>query len=116
MSLSMEQCILGTILQLDLMPCGDDMQKTIDFIPDEKYFTHPVHKIVIKAMNRLRDKEYPPTNDMVIDELKIDQMDENFKIVYNDLLCKNPLVYSVLLRYYENLKEGYRRNMLKAVL
>lgn len=98
------------------MPCGDDIQKTIDFVPDEKYFTHPLHKIVIKAMNKLRNKEYPPTDDMVKNELKIDQMDENFQMAYADLLCKIPLVYSVLLRYYEKLKEEYRKNMLKAVL
>lgn len=111
-TLDIERTVLSSLLYCDLSP--DKRVATFPIEPD--LFTHPLHKLVAKAIIKLQKKGYPPSDAYVQEMLKIQEQDLYTQNSYIDILAANHIATKENLeRYYNILKRRRSQAILKAI-
>ena len=107
-----ERAILSSLLHCDFTP---DKRVAL-FSIEPEIFTHPLHKLVAKAIVKLQAKGYPPSDAYVQELLKMEEQDPNTQNAYIDILATNNLATKEYLeRYYNILKRRKSQAILKAI-
>jgi len=107
-----ERTILSSLLHCDFTPD----KRVASFPIEPEIFTHPLHKLVAKAIVKLQSKGYPPSDAYVQEILKIEEQDVNTRNAYIDILAANQVATKENLeRYYNILKRRKSQAILKAI-
>ena len=105
--------VLSSLLHCDMSPYCEQLK---NFKIEPRYFTHPVHNAVAKAIEKLQAKGYPPFDAYVQELLSVESSEEYVKSEYIEILAANPYTTTKeLQRIYTILKRRHATRLLKVL-
>ena len=111
MSLEIEKSILVSILEHDFVVSD---KRILEVELSAEYFTHPIHKLFINAINRLKELDEPVNSDFLrakfIEGHKWDELSHEVQLL--EIIASNPLGSLYLFEsYLKVLEDEYMKRI-----